>query len=148
MQRLFSTLTIFILILLAGCSGGDGASTPTASSPQYILQGNVFIQNRGFQPTLEEVEVTLDGRRVGTFADSNGTGQLNGVLTDLDITPGRHRIGVRILRQRVSRATYWTPGSHIQITDLRTGNRVLDRFLDNQSASLREGQGFDWEFSF
>ena len=141
--------TVAIVTLIATATSCSNASdNPTAPSGQLGFSATAGIISSNRRGGILEVELLLDGLRVASRSfQSAETGLVILQTDDMFISPGAHRLSVRVVRQAAS-PTSWDVQIGAAVLNFSTiATQEFKLPNDIQTVSLTDGQMTTLQFT-
>ncbi len=145
-QRLRRPIALVACVLACQACGGSGDAPTTPADPMLVgATGSVEASNG--QDALLHAELVLDGARIGSVSYPTPRPGAAINATDLrPITPGRHRIEMRVSNQAVNR-TSWRVYLAASVLNARTGAPQYFLLPENfKTAVLANGESVYLDF--
>lgn len=141
-----SLATAAVAVICVSCSGGSDGPTTTAGRLGFSAVAAIISSN--MRGGIIEVELLLDGTRVDsrTFQPAE-RGLVILQVSDMFITPGAHRLSVRVVRQ-VTSPTSWDVQIGAAVLNLATiATQEFKLPNDVRTVSLADGQMTTLQFN-
>jgi hypothetical protein len=146
-RALFSAIVLIGMLACGGDSSREGATEPAAGGLGLGGLGALVALGQGSNAPVGvlEAEALLDGRSFGKQLFTPGATTVYFMIPETRITPGRHRLELKVIRQLASPTSYFAI-AEVAVLNLSTGSSQQFALPRSYQVSLRTGEAAVLDF--